>query len=109
MQSIEKKKHSRVIPLLCVILVVLVVCIVYLAVNNSGSSPILKNHPLMRIQLKIIFEGIETKDVELVKSAFHGAHLNYMPSNFSDNKMDRVYGKLSSQYGDDFKISYKNK
>lgn len=55
-QSIEKKKHSRVIPLLCVILVVLVVCIVYLAVNNSGSSPILKNHPLMRIQLKIILK-----------------------------------------------------
>lgn len=55
-QSIEKKKHSRVIPLLCVILVVLVVCIVYLAVNNSGSSPILKKSPSYEDQLKIILK-----------------------------------------------------
>ncbi len=103
------KKHRSKKPLvLCMIVAVIIIGVIAVVIHNSGSSgsSVFKRAPYEK-PIKNYFEGIEKQDVDMVKSAFHGAHLSYMPNNFTEDKMDRVYSDLEDKFGYGFKISYK--
>lgn len=103
---ISKKPLNKKLLILCTVVIVVIIGVVVAVVRNSDGSGSF-GKPAYEEPIKNYFEGIEKQDVELVKSAFHGAHLNYMPNNFSEDKMSRVYKKLQRQFGSDFKLSYK--
>lgn len=109
--QLEYKSNSKkkmIIVFSFVLLIVITISVYFLFINiNINIDNDEDNMKDYEIPIYLYFKGINNGDIDTVKKAFHGKHLNgYMPDTFDEEHMQDIVDEIEDDYGTNYKITY---